>query len=234
MPSTYSSRLRFELVPTGEQTGTWGDTANVNLGTLVEEAIAGQGSIAMTTGDYTLSTANGATDEARKAILALSGSIGAARDLIVPAISKIYVVYNGTTGGFAVTVKVSGSTGVSIANGERKIVYCDGAEVYSFSATSSGGLTMAARQTANFDAVAGNIYPSDTTSGAFTATLPASPAQGDRIGFTDVGGAWNANNLTVGRNGNNIIGAASDLVCNVQHQVVVLAWDATRGWRFAA
>lgn len=95
-------------------------------------------------------------------------------------------------------------------------------------------MAMAARQTTGFTAVAGNIYPCDTTSAGFTATLPAGPSQGDRVGFTDVGGTWNSNNLTIGRNGQTIIGDASDLVCNVQHAVVVLAFDTTRGWRFAA
>lgn len=98
----------------------------------------------------------------------------------------------------------------------------------------TGALSMATRQTTGFTAVAGNIYPCDTTSAGFTATLPASPSQGDRVGFTDVGGTWNTNNLTIGRNSQTIIGDASDLVCNTQHAVVVLAFDATRGWRFAA
>ena len=97
----------------------------------------------------------------------------------------------------------------------------------------SSGITVAARQTANFNAVADNIYPVDTTSGVITATLPASPAQGDRIGFYDAAGTWDTNNLTIDRNGNNIVGAASDLVANIEWVGITLAYDATRGWAIA-
>jgi len=98
---------------------------------------------------------------------------------------------------------------------------------------SSTGISVAARQTANFNAVASTLYPVDTTSGAITATLPASPAQGDRIGFYDAAGTWDTNNLTIGRNGKNIVGAALDLVANVEWVGFTLAWDATRGWAIA-
>lgn len=94
----------------------------------------------------------------------------------------------------------------------------------------TAALTTAARQTTGFNAAAGFMYPCDTTSAAFTATLPSTPTQGDRIGFYDVGRTWNTNNLTVGRNGNDIAGAALNLTCNVQGASIVLVWDATRGW----
>lgn len=95
------------------------------------------------------------------------------------------------------------------------------------------GISVAARQTSNFNAVASTLYPVDTTSGAITATLPASPAQGDRIGFYDAAGTWDTNNLTIGRNGNNIAGAALDLIADVEWVGFTLAWDATRGWAIA-
>lgn len=98
---------------------------------------------------------------------------------------------------------------------------------------SSTGISVAARQTGNFNAVADNIYPVDTTSGVITATLPASPAQGERIGFYDAAGTWDTNNLTIDRNGNNIVGAASDLVANIEWVGITLAYDATRGWAIA-
>ena len=99
--------------------------------------------------------------------------------------------------------------------------------------SSSTGISVAARQTGNFNAVANTIYPVDTTSGVITATLPASPVQGDRIGFYDAAGTWDTNNLTIGRNGNNIVGAALDLVANIEWVGITLAWDATRGWAIA-
>lgn len=128
--STYSSNLRLELIGTGEQQGTWGITTNTNLGTLLEQAITGYVSVTVTDGsDTTLSVANGASDQSRNMTLNLSGSLSAARTVICPATPKIYVVKNATTGGYSVTFKVTGQTGVSIPNGSTVVVYVDGTDV---------------------------------------------------------------------------------------------------------
>jgi hypothetical protein len=129
MASTYSANLRLELIGTGEQQGTWGSTTNSNLGTLLEQAIGGYESITvLDVGDTTLTTANGATDQARNMTLNLIGTISAARNVICPAAEKIYIVKNATTGGFAVTFKVTGQTGVSIPNGSTAVFYVDGTD----------------------------------------------------------------------------------------------------------
>ncbi len=75
-------------------------------------------------------------------------------------------------------------------------------------------------------------YTTDTSSSAFTLTLPASPTVGQYVTVTDIKGTWATNNLTVAQNGNNIQGAAADLVCNVNHAHVTLIYtaDATTGW----
>ena len=94
MASTYSDRLRLELIGTGEQSGTWGATTNTNLGTLLDQAIAGMASITMTDANYTLSNLNGSSDEARRIILKVGGTNSASRDVICPAKEKFYTVYN--------------------------------------------------------------------------------------------------------------------------------------------
>lgn len=129
MASTYSSRLRIELIGTGEQSGIWGDTTNTNLGTLIDEAIAGVAAITMSDADYTLTVADGATDQSRKAVLVMAGSLSQARNVICPSSQKVYIVKNTTTGGFAITIKTSAGTGVSVANGATALVYCDGTNV---------------------------------------------------------------------------------------------------------
>lgn len=126
MASTYSDRLRIELIATGEQSGIWGDTTNTNLGTLIEEAIAGVATITMTDANYTLTEANGATDQARQAVLVLTGTLSANRDVIAPAEQKVYIVKNSTTGGYSTTIKTSGGSGYAVANGATVLVYCDG------------------------------------------------------------------------------------------------------------
>ena len=127
MASTYSPNLRLELIGTGEQQGTWGSTTNTNLGTLLEEAIGGYVSVAVTDGaDTTLTTSNGSADQSRNMVINLTGALTATRNVLCPAIEKLYVVKNATTGGFAVTFKVSGKTGVSIPNGSTYFLYVDG------------------------------------------------------------------------------------------------------------
>lgn len=130
MASTYSPSLKLELIGNGDQSGTWGTTTNTNLGTLLEQAITGVQAITMVNADYTLSNLNGAADEARNAVLVVGGTNAAIRNVIAPAVEKLYVIRNNTVGGFAIVIKTSASTGVSIANGTTAFVYCDGSEFY--------------------------------------------------------------------------------------------------------
>lgn len=129
MASTYSSRLRLELIGSGEQAGAWGNTTNTNLGTLVEEAIAGATSITIpdvASPDYSLTTNSGASDQARQAVLIFNGALTAVRTVIAPASSKLYVIKNNTTGGYAVNLKAfGGSTVLAIPNGATISVYYD-------------------------------------------------------------------------------------------------------------
>lgn len=130
MASTYSPSLRLELIGNGEQSGTWGTTTNTNLGTLIEQAITGVQTITMSNANYTLSSFNGASDEARNAVLVVTGTNSAIRNIIAPAQEKVYVIRNNTSGGYDIRIKTSASTGVLIPNGLTTIVYCDGSEFY--------------------------------------------------------------------------------------------------------
>jgi hypothetical protein len=132
MASTYSPNLRLELIGTGEQQGTWGSTTNTNLGTLLEEAIGGYVSVAVTDGaDTTLTTSNGSADQSRNMVINLTGALTATRNVICPAIEKLYVVKNATTGGQSVVFKVSGQTGVTVPNGIIEFIYVDGTDARS-------------------------------------------------------------------------------------------------------
>lgn len=77
-----------------------------------------------------------------------------------------------------------------------------------------------------------NAYMLDSTGGAFTATLPASPADGDRVAFVDVATSAGDNNVTIARNGNNIQGAAEDLVLDVDDVSLILVFNSNDSdWR---
>jgi|694.fasta_scaffold00930_58 hypothetical protein len=131
MSSTFSN-LKFELIGNGEQSGTWGTTTNSNIGTAIEQAIAGMATLEaadFTANVCTLTLANTtAAQDARALCLNIaSGAVSAAGTVNVPAIQKPYIVINGSS--FAVTVKVSGLTGVAVPPGTRTVVYNDGTDV---------------------------------------------------------------------------------------------------------
>jgi len=126
MPSTYSTSLRLELMADGEKSGTWGTITNTNLGTLIEQGVAGVASVAHDdSASYTLTTNNGSSDEARNAVVLMTGALTADREVIVPDVDKVYIFKNGTSGGFALTFKTSGGSGVTIPNGRAAICYVD-------------------------------------------------------------------------------------------------------------
>ena len=86
-------------------------------------------------------------------------------------------------------------------------------------------------KTSGFTAASGEGYFCNTTSAAFTATLPASPSAGDIVAFADYANTWDTNNLTIGRNSSNIEGDASDFVCNQEGASITFVYvDATKGW----
>jgi hypothetical protein len=95
MPSAYTSLLGFVQPVTGELTNTWGGTVNNQLTQLIEDSIATTSTASVTAGDWTLSTtAGGAQNEARTAILIATGTPGTARVVYAPKSSKTYVVIN--------------------------------------------------------------------------------------------------------------------------------------------
>jgi len=106
----------------------------------------------------------------------------------------------------------------------------DGSGNLSFSAV-SGGTSWQAVKTTGFTAVAGEGYFCDTSSGAFTATLPATPTLGDEVTLVDYAGTFDTNNLTVGRNSENIQGSAADLTVSIERAGLTLVYSgSTYGW----
>jgi hypothetical protein len=127
MASTYSS-LKFELIGTGEQSGTWGTTTNVNLGTAIEEAITGSADVTFASGPVTLTlTDTNGTQAARNLRLNLIGTSGGAQNLIVPAIEKFYLVKNNCAD--EITVKNSTGTGIAVPTGATAMLYNTGVNV---------------------------------------------------------------------------------------------------------
>ncbi len=97
---------------------------------------------------------------------------------------------------------------------------------------SSLGLRAWASKTSNYTAAAGDRINANTTSTAFTITLPASPAVGAEVTLADPEATWRTKPLTVARNGSNIHGLAEDLTCDQSSAQIVLRYEsAGTGWR---
>jgi hypothetical protein len=196
MASTYSTSLKLTLMGDGDQAGLWGQTTNTNLGTLLEQAITGVTSITMVDANYTLTSFNGITDEARNAVLVVTGTNNAIRDLIPPVVKKLYLIANNTTGGYAIRVIGTTGTGVNVPNGTTAWVYCDGTNFYTGINPVSAGGTGLGSLTANnvllgngassvqfvAPGTTGNVLTSNGTTWTSTS-LPLEFASGTRMTF---------------------------------------------------
>jgi len=173
MSSTYSTNLALELPGTGDQAGNWGATNNLNIGTLLEQAISGYVTQAVSTGaDTTLTMSQGASATARNMFIELTGTGGASTNLIVPSNKKLYFIFNNTSAG-QVTVKVSGQTGISVANGNKVLLVSNGTDIInatSYALTVSGALPVASGGT-GVTTLTGLAYGNGTS--AFTAATAA-------------------------------------------------------------
>ena len=128
MASSYSTDLKLELMVTGENSGTWGDKTNTNLN-LIQQAIAGFESIAITSTNTTLVMTDATISNARNAVLKFTGTITANCTVFVASgIEKTYILENGTTGNFTVALNQVGGSSAIFAGTDKsnKLVYLDG------------------------------------------------------------------------------------------------------------
>jgi hypothetical protein len=123
----------------------------------------------------------------------------------------------------------------SIANNKlaNSSITVNGTSVSLGGSVSAGSIEWQAVKTAAFNAVAGEGYFVNTTSGVITVTLPASPSAGDTIAIKDYAGTFDSNALTIARNGKNIQGVANNSqISTVRASVVLVFIDDTKGWLF--
>jgi len=126
MASTYTSANGIELIATGEQSGAWGDTTNVNL-QIIDRILTGVGTITLSGTTHTLTTTDGTLSDGMYKVLVLGGSPSGTNTIqIAPNnAQKTYMVYN-NSGQSAVFSQGSGAN-VTVANGDTKLIYTDGA-----------------------------------------------------------------------------------------------------------
>ena len=205
MASTYSTILKLELIGNGDQSGTWGTTTNNNLGTLIEQAIAGTATIDVTSANVTLTDLNGVSDQARCAALLVTGTPGTTRNIVAPAVSKLYVISNGSNA--SVVIKTSVSTGYTVTAGSVVLVYYNGTEFVLVGA--QAGVSTNTANTLVLRDGSGNF-----AAGTITATLTGNVTgnvsgnvSGTASSLANSGG-WNVTpsgvNLTFSYNGTNV------------------------------
>jgi hypothetical protein len=233
MASTYSSDLKLELMTTGEKSGTWGTITNTNLQQL-EQAVSGYIAIDVGSADVALSLANGAVSNGKNLYFKLTGTLTANRNVTMPdSAERVFIVEDATNRSaslFSLTVKTVSGTGVAIPVASTNLLYSDGTNIL-LGIRHKGYVTPGATYTT----VNGDQVLVDTSGGGIgapvTINLPASPSVGDEVHFIDSGNNLASNNLTIGRNSSNILGAGSDLVVSTNSAAFTLVYvNATRGW----
>tara|TARA_R100000700_G_scaffold16236_1_gene22459 strand:+ start:1557 stop:2255 length:699 start_codon:yes stop_codon:yes gene_type:complete len=229
MASTFSSDLKLELMATGENAGTWGDKTNSNLN-LVQQAVAGFEAIDVASADVTLAMTDATISNARNATLKFTGTLAANRTVTLPdSIEKVFNVVDGTDhAGNTLTFKTASGTGVLLCEGNCYVLYSDGTNIEKANEYRKWR-TLTAAETIQ----AGAKLFIDTTGGAFTVTLPASPAVGDEVHFIDSRFNFDSAALTVGRNSSKIANATSDLVVNTEGAGFGLVFSGSNiGWTY--
>src|SRR6056300_460140 len=133
MASTYSDRLKLELMETGANANTWGNNTNTNLQTLdaftagyLSKSVAGSANVTLTTNnaDPTAESSNKTID--------LNGTLTGNIYVFIPAVESEYTIFNNTSGAFTVTVAATGhaANGIAVEQGTYGHLYCDGSANY--------------------------------------------------------------------------------------------------------
>lgn len=198
MPSTYSSNLRLELIASGEQANTWGNTTNTNLGTLLEQSITGNVQIDISSGNKVLTALNGAQDQARAMVIIAIGSAASGRTITAPAnVAKVYILQNDSTADVTIKTAAAGTPlGVLVPAGTAKLVFTDGTDF--FEASNAADVFMADTVTITGTPTAATDA---TTVGAVTAQLSGLAstylpiAGGTMTGAIDMGSTNKITNL---------------------------------------
>ena len=235
MASTYSSDLKLELMTTGEKSGTWGTITNTNLQQL-EQAASGYIAVDVASSDVALSLANGAVSNGKNLYFKLTGTLTGNRNVTMPdSAERVFIIQDATSRSaslYSLTVKTVSGTGVAIPVASTNLLYSNGTNI-SLGLRTKGYVTPGATYTT----VNGDQVLVDTSGGGIgapvTINLPASPSVGHEVHFIDSGSNLASNNLTIGRNGSNILGSASDLVVSTNAAAFTLVYvNATRGWAY--
>ena len=233
--------------PTGAVAGQlWLDTTSPTTPTL--KYYDGADDISLATIDHSANTVNwldstvsitGLSTTATGTVLTLSDSANTTTvNLILDNQKEIRFRETTANGTNYVALKAPASLSADLTftlpatdgtNGQ--VLTTNGSGVLSFATPASGISWQSSVKTSGFTAVAGEGYFCNTTSSAFTVTLPASPTAGQQVAVVDYAGTFDTNPLVISPNGNKIEGATASLQLSGEREGVLLVYiDSTQGW----
>jgi len=220
---TSSAVNNFEM--TNQATGTSPTLAAVGSDSNIDMVLVPKG-----TGETKVGTG------AATATVTSSGAYDLTLDTNSGSNSGVITITDGANGNIAITPNGSGAVvldGLSWPTSDgtaNYILKTDGSASLSWTEM-SGGTSWQAVQSTGFTAAAGKGYFCNTTSAAFTVTLPGSPSLGDEVTVVDYAGTADTNNITIGRNSLKIMGSAADLTVAIERAAFTLVYsDSTYGW----
>src|SRR5210317_1607689 len=219
MASTYVNDLRLTELATGEGSGTWGTTTNVNLELIGEALGYGTQDCFASDADATTTVADGASDPARAMYFKVtsSASLTATRTLTIApnTVSRLQFIENATTGGQSINISQGSGANVTIGSGETKAVYLDGAGSGAAVVDSFATFSVANARFADGSNSAPSIsFTSDTNTGIYrggTDILKFVTAGTDAITIDASQDVTLAGNLNFAGKEKAIFGAGSDL-----------------------
>ena len=234
MASTYSTNAQIELITTGEKAGLWGTITNTNL-QIVEQTSTGVLDVDLASGSSTLVLTDGATSTGKNIYYRLYGTLAGNRTVTMPGTAKrVWIMKDETVRGTS-----NRTLGVLTASGTEQpippgaTVLCKSNGTQTVVTVLEKGYATITDSNSPYTAVAGAQVFANTTANPITVNLPASPSVGDEVMVMDTRGTWNSNNCIIGRNGQPINTATSDLTLDTNGQAITLVYvDATRGWAY--
>lgn len=177
MASTASTSLRLELMATGENDTTWGTKNNTNLG-MLENAIAGTTAISTTGGTTTLTNVDYTDDQAKKAVLDVSGVLVSNATIVIPNASRLYRVFNRTTGSFTLTIKTASGSGILVTQSTVAEIYCNASDVVRYTSPITDYTTGAPATSSGAAASSVSVTPAGNLSSS-NAQAALAELQGD-------------------------------------------------------
>ena len=190
--STFTSRIRLEKQADGANPNSWGLILNQNVIDLVDDAIAAYTTVTVSAADVTLTTEDGASDQARSSFIELTGTLTSSHDIILPAQSKSYFIRNKSVpspSSNTITIKTLAGSGATVGTSANGFFICDGVSVHQTNAVGLGLGTAANLDVGTADA---NLIPVSTADVRFvrasvSSTIPSAKTFTSAVTFEGPG-----------------------------------------------